>query len=110
MDPEAYRKDYLARLESAPGRRSRDAAPDRNMKSAADPAGADTCIHRLMARLADKRNSVEARLEAMNSINRLAFDLQSFRPYNADYVRLLKTLRTDQSSKIRRAAFQRLAL
>jgi len=110
MDPETYRKDYLARLESAPRRVPREGAADRSVKLAARAPGAESVIHRLMAIAADTKKSVEKRLDAINSINRIAFDLQGFRQYVADYNRLLKTLRTDRSSNIRRAAFQRLAL
>lgn len=110
MDPEAYRKDYLAKIENAPRGQPRDGVADRGMTLAASEPGPGTGIHRLMAVAGDPKALVETRLEAIDAINRFAFDLQAFREYNAEYTRLLKTLRTDASSKVRSAAFQRLAL
>lgn len=110
MDPEAYRKDYLARMENAPRGQPLDGVADRSLKLAASQPGPRTGIHVLMAVAGDPKAPVETRLEAIDAINRFAFDLKAFREYNADYTRLLKTLRTDASSKVRSAAFQRLAL
>lgn len=110
MDPEAYRKHYLAQMENAPRGQARNRVADRGVKLEASEAAPETGIRQLMAVAGDRKASVETRLDAIDAINRFAFDLKAFQEYNADYTRLLKTLRTDASSKVRSAAFQRLAL
>lgn len=108
MDVENYRKDYLEKLdrygrEQSANKVQPETLTERSLLS-------DRGVDGLIAVAGDGKRSVEERLGAIDAINNIAFDQQAFRDHNADYVRLLKELRTDRSSKVRLAAFQRLAL
>lgn len=101
MDPKTYREEMLSQLRGA------------EASSASESAQPHTDIEGVIALIERAENqelSVKERLEAISQINRIAFDLRAFKDYNAQYDRVLKRLRSDPSSMVRRAAFERLAL
>lgn len=104
MDVDDYRKSYLAELDAekqAAASKAADAAPGLET---------ETNIERLLTIAADVSEAVAVRVQAIDRLNEIAFDLQAFAPYNARFIALLKQLCTDKSATIRLAAFRRLSL
>ncbi len=102
MDPKTYREEMLAKMRGVESAESSAVARDGR-------AGLDD-VDALMAKAKDQKAPVQERVQAIEEINRIAFDLKEFRKHNADYLKVLKELRTDKSSKVRSAAFERLSL
>lgn len=100
MDPKAYREETLSRLRRV---ESFGASEDAQEKAGIEDVDA------LIESAADTSLPVKVRLAALHQINQIAFDLRAFKDHNAQYDRELKKLRSDKSSLVRRAAFERLA-
>lgn len=101
MDPKTYREEMLSQVR---GVESFGAGADPD-----DAPGIDD-VDTLIDRAEDTSQSVKTRLAAIHQINQIAFDRRAFKDHNAAYDRALKTLRLDKSSRVRQAAFERLAL
>lgn len=102
MDPKTYREEMLAKMRGVESSGSTHAASE-------ERAGLDD-VDALMERAKDPKAPVQERLRAIEDINRIAFDLKEFQEHNANYLKVLKELRSDKSSKVRWAAFERLSL
>jgi hypothetical protein len=107
MDAEAYRKDYLAQLKAREQTEPTKIA--KSVKSAGQFAEEDD-VARLLEVIANTKAPIAMRLQAISRINVISFDRKAFAPYHADYIRVLKQLRTDRSAEIRRSAFRGLSL
>lgn len=102
MDPKTYREEMLAKMRGVESLGPTDPASEKR-------AGLDD-VDALIERAKDPKAPVQDRLQAIEEINRIAFDLKEFQKHNADYLKVLKELRSDKSSKVRWAAFERLSL
>jgi len=110
MDPKTYREEMLAKMRRVESFGSAAVQEDREgVPSDLQHAGIED-VDTLIERTKDSKQAVKDRLEAIDAINRIAFDQQGFKDHNARYVKLLMELRSDHSSMVRRAAFERLSL
>lgn len=106
MDPKDYREKLMEKVAKAAARAESEAVDPRIEDGEIDVEE----VEALIKRAENPKAKVNDRLDAMEAINRVAFDKVAFQDYNAQYVRLLKQLRLDRSSKVRQAAFDRLSL
>ncbi len=110
MDPKTYREEMLEKMRGVESFGTANIEIDREgVPSDLNHAGIED-VDALIKRTEDSKQAVKDRLAALEAINRIAFDQQAFKDHNARYVKLLKQLRSDHSSMVRRAAFERLSL